>query len=49
MPAGMKVGIPYDSTEYIQDAINEVLTTLDRNAAHRHRRDLPVPGLGRAR
>ena len=24
----MKVGIPYDSTEYIQDAINEVLTTL---------------------
>ena len=28
MPAGMKVGIPYDSTEYIQDAINEVLTTL---------------------
>jgi multidrug efflux pump len=28
MPAGMKVGVPYDSTEYIQDAINEVLTTL---------------------
>src|SRR5688572_6617476 len=28
VPAGMKVGIPYDSTEYIQDAINEVLTTL---------------------
>ena len=28
MPAGMKVGIPYDSTEYIQDAINEVLRTL---------------------
>lgn len=27
-PAGMKVGIPYDSTEYIQDAINEVLRTL---------------------
>ena len=24
----MKVGIPYDSTEYIRDAINEVLTTL---------------------
>jgi multidrug efflux pump len=24
----MKVGIPYDSTEYIQDAINEVLRTL---------------------
>jgi multidrug efflux pump len=28
LPAGMKVGIPYDSTEYIEDAINEVLTTL---------------------
>jgi multidrug efflux pump len=28
LPAGMNVGIPYDSTEYIQDAINEVLRTL---------------------
>jgi multidrug efflux pump len=28
LPAGMKVGIPYDSTEYIQDAIREVLRTL---------------------
>jgi len=28
MPPGMKAGIPYDSTEYIQDAINEVLHTL---------------------
>ena len=28
LPAGMKIGIPYDSTEYIQDAIDEVLTTL---------------------
>ena len=28
LPAGMKAGIPYDSTEYIEDAINEVLTTL---------------------
>src|SRR6059058_1123311 len=28
LPAGMKVGVPYDSTEYIQDAINEVLRTL---------------------
>jgi multidrug efflux pump len=28
MPAGMKVGIPYDSTEYIKDAIREVLKTL---------------------
>ena len=24
----MKAGIPYDSSEYIQDAINEVLRTL---------------------
>jgi multidrug efflux pump len=28
LPAGMKIGIPYDSTEYIEDAINEVLRTL---------------------
>jgi multidrug efflux pump len=28
LPVGMKAGIPYDSTEYIEDAINEVLTTL---------------------
>jgi multidrug efflux pump len=28
LPVGMKVGIPYDSTAYIQDAINEVLHTL---------------------
>jgi multidrug efflux pump len=28
LPAGLTVGIPYDSTEYIQDAIDEVLTTL---------------------
>jgi multidrug efflux pump len=28
LPAGMKVGIPYDATAYIQDAIHEVLSTL---------------------
>src|SRR6476661_6702292 len=28
LPVGMKVGIPYDSTEYISDAISEVLKTL---------------------
>ncbi len=28
LPTGMKAAIPYDSTEYIQDAINEVLRTL---------------------
>ena len=28
MPAGMVAGIPYDATAYIEDAIDEVLTTL---------------------
>src|SRR5437764_1357375 len=28
LPVGMKVGLPYDSTEYIQDSIKEVLHTL---------------------
>jgi multidrug efflux pump len=28
LPAGMTVGIPYDSTEYIQSAIDDVLKTL---------------------
>ena len=28
LPTGMEVGIPYDSTEYIEHAINEVLKTL---------------------
>ena len=28
LPVGMKAGIPHDSTEYINDAIREVLTTL---------------------
>ena len=28
LPGGMKVGVPYDSTAYIQDAIDEVLKTL---------------------
>ena len=28
LPAGMKVAVPYDSTEYIRDAISEVLRTL---------------------
>jgi multidrug efflux pump len=28
LPTGMKVGIPYDSTLYIQDSIDEVLKTL---------------------
>src|SRR5262244_872942 len=28
LPAGMKLGVPYDSTAYIRDAIGEVLSTL---------------------
>jgi multidrug efflux pump len=28
LPAGMKAGVPYDSTDYIRSAINEVLKTL---------------------
>jgi multidrug efflux pump len=28
VPAGMKAGIPYDSTAYIQDALDEVMKTL---------------------
>jgi multidrug efflux pump len=28
LPAGMKAGVPYDATEYIDDAITEVLRTL---------------------
>ena len=28
LPSGMKVGVPYDATAYIQDAIKEVLHTL---------------------
>src|SRR4029077_20377948 len=28
LPAGMKSGIPYDSTEYIHDAVDEVVKTL---------------------
>ncbi len=28
LPVGMKVGIPYDSTEYIESAIHEVIETL---------------------
>ena len=28
LPAGMTVGVPYDSSAYIEDAINEVLKTL---------------------
>ena len=45
LPAGMKVGVPYDSTRYIEDAISEVITNAQRDAAYRHRRHLPVSRL----
>ena len=28
LPSGMKIGIPYDATAYIQDALTEVIHTL---------------------
>src|SRR5205807_6506470 len=28
LPAGMQLGVPYDSTEYIKDAISEAMRTL---------------------
>ena len=28
LPSGIKLGVPYDATKYIQDALKEVLTTL---------------------
>lgn len=33
LPTGMKLGIPYDATKYINDAINEVLHTLMETVA----------------
>lgn len=33
LPAGMKLGVPYDSTKYIRDAIHEVLDTLTETIA----------------
>ena len=33
VPAGMKVGVPYDATKYIQDALKEVLSTLTETLA----------------
>ena len=45
LPAGMKVGIPYDSTAYIQDAIDEVLKTLTETLLIVIARHLPLPRL----
>jgi len=45
LPPGMKAGIPYDSTAYIQDAINEVLSTLTETSAHRNSCHLLISGV----
>ena len=45
LPAGMKVGIPYDSTALHPGRDRRGAEDPRRDAAHRHRRDLPVPGL----
>jgi len=41
----MVAGIPYDSTVYIENAIDEVLKTLAEDAGDRGDRDLPLPRL----
>ena len=47
LPAGMTVGIPYDSTEY-PGRDRRGADDVDRDPAHRRRGDLPVPGLDAA-
>ena len=41
----MQAQVVYDSTSFIQSSIDEVTQDLDRGRGHRHRGDLPVPGL----
>ena len=43
LPTGMKGDIAYDATQYINDAIHEVVKTFARYAAHRDGGDLFVP------
>ena len=45
LPTGLTGGIAYDATNYIDDAIHEVVKTLVDHAGHRGRRHLPVPRL----
>ena len=45
LPTGLQARIAYDATNYITNAIHEVLRTLARHARDRGDRDLPVPGL----
>ena len=46
LPAGMKAGIPYDSTRVHPGRHRRGAEDPDRDAAHRHRRHLPLPRLG---
>ena len=46
LPAGMKVGIPYDSTDVHPGRDRRGAEDAHRDAAHRRPRHLPVPGLG---
>ena len=46
LPTGMKLGVPYDSTAYIQDAINEVLHTLVETLTDRGGGDFSAGGSG---
>ena len=49
LPEGIAGSIPYDGTEYIQDSIDEVITTIIEAGDHRDRGDLPVPRLAAQR
>ena len=44
MPAGMTAGIPYDATAYIEGCDRRSAHHAHRDADHRHRGHLPVPG-----
>ena len=45
LPSGMQARIAYDATDYINNAIHEVVQHPQRDAADRGDRDLPVPRL----
>ena len=45
LPTGMQVAVAFDSTDYINNAIDEVDAHARRDGAHRHRGHLPVPRL----
>ena len=45
LPSGLNGEIIYDSTEFVNSSINEVIRTPERGAGDRHRGGVPVPGL----